>query len=422
MKKKLLIAGIAILAVVLAGVGIYRAMDSSGGSAVKVQTVRIERGELSSYISADGVIEEVNKTEGFFDTPLKVNRVLVKEGDGVKKGQPLLELDMDALSSQLDTLKINRNSQMISLESKTMDAEVERALISLKAAERNYNDSKKAYEDNKALYEANAISKTELDMSENAFIEAQSGVGGLNNARLAYNTAVENRDNSKKSYEDNLKVTDIQISDLEKKISVISEQCLSPVNGIVAEINVQEGGFTSSMQAAYKIIDPNDLQVRAKINEYDIKEVEPGQKVRITGDAIDKDEEVTGSVSTISPIAVTNMMSGGNETFIEVLIKVDGAGDVLKPGLNVTCDIATVDKKDILLAPMEAITPDKDDNIMIFVVDEDTKIMEQRKVTVGINSDMQIEILEGLEEGALVVIDPQPSYADGMRVSPTENQ
>ena len=89
---------------------------------------------------------------------------------------------------------------------------------------------------------------------------------------------------------------------------------------------------------------------------------------------------------------------------------------------HVTCDIATVGKKDILLAPMEAITPDKDDNIMIFVVDEDTKIMEKRKVTVGINSDMQIEILEGLEEGALVVIDPQPSYADGMRVSPTENQ
>lgn len=421
MKKKALIIGAGVLAVVLIAVGIIRAMGDSGGNAVKVQTVRIEKGELSSYISADGVIEEVKKTEGFFDTPLKVNKVLVKEGDKVAKGQTLLELDMDALTSQLETLKINRNSQQISLESKALDAEVERALISLKAAERNYNDAKKAYEDNKALYEANAISKAELDRSETAFIEAQSGVGGLNNARLAYNTAVENRDNSKKSYEDNLKVTDIQISDLEKKISLINELCISPVNGIVAEVNVQEGGFTSSMQAAYKIIDPNDLQVRAKINEYDIKDVKPGQKVRITGDAIDKNDEVSGSVSSISPIAVTNMLSGGNETVVEVLIKVDGAGDVLKPGLNVTCDIATVDKKDILLAPMEAITPDKDDNIMVFVVDEDSKTMVQKKVTVGINSDMHIEILEGIEEGDLVVLDPQPSYTDGMRVNPIEN-
>ncbi len=421
MKKKVLTAIIVgILALGLIAAGVIRATGASGGSVVKVDATRIERGELSSYISADGVIEEVNKIEIFFDTPLKVNRVLMKEGDKVTKGQQLLELDMDALSSQLDTLKINRNSQKISLESKTMDSEVERALISLKAAERNYNDAKKAYEDNKALYEANAISKAELDMSENAFIEAQSGVAGLNNARLAYNTALESRDNSKKSYEDALKVTDIQISDLEKKICLISEQCMSPVNGLVAVVNVQEGGFTSNMQAAYKIIDPNDLQVRAKINEYDIKEVEAGQKVRITGDAIDKDEEVTGSVSTVSPIAVTNMTSGGNETVIEVLIKVDGAGDLLKPGLNVTCDIATVDKKDILLAPMEAITPDKDDNIMVFLVDEDSKTIEQRKVTVGINSDMHIEILDGLEEGALIVLDPQPSYTDGMRVNPVE--
>jgi multidrug efflux pump subunit AcrA (membrane-fusion protein) len=149
--------------------------------------------------------------------------------------------------------------------------------------------------------------------------------------------------------------------------------------------------------------------------------VQPGQKVRITGDAIDKNDEVSGSVSSISPIAVTNMLSGGNETVVEVLIKVDGAGDVLKPGLNVTCDIATVDKKDILLAPMEAITPDKDDNIMVFVVDEDSKTMVQKKVTVGINSDMHIEILEGIEEGDLVVLDPQPSYTDGMRVNPIEN-
>lgn len=421
MNKKLLTAIIVgILAIGLISVGIIRAMGAPGGNVVKVETTRIERGELSSYISADGVVEEVNKIEIFFDSPLKVNRVLMKEGDKVTKGQQLLELDMDALSSQLDTLKINRNSQKISLESKTLDAEVERALISLKAAERNYNDAKKTYEDNKALYEANAISKAELDMSENAFIEAQSGVAGLNNARLAYNTAVENRDNSKRSYEDALKVTDIQISDLEKKIGLISEQCISPVNGIVAVVNMQEGGFTSSMQAAYKIIDPSDLQVRARINEYDIKEVEAGQAVRITGDAIDKGEEVSGSVSSISPIAVTNMTSGGNETIVEVLIKVDGAGDVLKPGLNVTCEIATINKEGILLAPMEAITPDKDDNIMVFLVDEDSKTIEQKKVTVGINSDMHIEILDGIEEGALVVLDPQPSYTDGMRVSPVE--
>ena len=417
MNKKLIIGGlIGISAIALITVGVLKTMGNSGGSAVQVKTAKIEKGELSSYISADGIVEEVEKAEVFFDTPLKVNKVLIEEGQKVTKGQQLLELDLDALNSQLETYKINKNSQQTSLNSKALDAEVERASNNLKAAERSYNDAKKTYEDNKVLYEANAISKSELEMSEKAYIESESGISGLKNARIAYNSAVESRSNSKKSGEDNLKVTDIQITDLEKKISTIREECLSPIDGIVATIGVQEGAYTGTMQSAYKIIDPNKLQVRAKINEYDIKNVKAEQSVKLTGDAIDKGTNVPGIVKSVSPVAVTNMTSSGNETVVEVLIQVADAGHALKPGLNVTCEIAILDKKDILLAPMEAITPDKDDNMMVFVVDEGTKILEQRNVTVGINSDMNVEILEGLEEGELIVLDPQPSYIDGMRV------
>jgi len=413
MKKKFIIGGIiGISAIVLILAGILRTV-SSGGNIVKVKTARIEKGDISAYITADGIVEEVEKAEVFFDTPLKVNKVMMEIGQKVKKGQQLMELDLDELNSKLETLKINRNSQQISLDSKALDAEVDRAANNLKIAEKNYNDAKKAYEDNKILYEANAISKAELDMSEKTFIDAESG---LKNARLAYNTAVENRDNSIKTGRDNLKVTDLQISDLEKKISQIREQCLSPIDGVVASIGVQEGAYTGTMQSAYKIINSDKLQVRAKVNEYDIKDVSVDQKVKLTGDAIDKETEIFGSVSNVSPVAVTNMTSSGYETVIEVLIRVDGAGDVLKPGLNVTCEIATIDRKDILLAPMDAITPDKDDNLMVFVVDKDTNVIRQRKVTVGINSDMQFEVLEGLEEGDIVVVDPQPSYTDGMRV------
>jgi len=65
---------------------------------------------------------------------------------------------------------------------------------------------------------------------------------------------------------------------------------------------------------------------------------------------------------------------------------------------------------------MEALTLDKDDNNMVFKFDEETKTLKQQKVATGLNSDMNVEILEGLEEGDIVVLDPQPSYSDGMRV------
>lgn len=423
MSKKVIIGGIIIIITIgLITAGIIKATGSSGGSAFLVETVKIQKGEISSYISSDGIIEEVDKAEVYFDTPLKVKKLLVEEGQRVTKGQQLLELDLDALNSQLETLKINRNTQQISLGSKALDAEVERASNNLKAAERNYNDSKKTYEDNKVLYNANAISKAELDMSEKAFIESESGMSGLKNARIAYNTAVESRNNSKKSGQENIKATDIQISDMEKKLSAIIEDCSSPIPGVVASLGAQEGAFTSSMQAAYKIINPDKLQIRAKVKEFDIKSIAAGQKARITGEAIDKNVEVTGSVKSISPVAVTNMTSSGNETVVEVLVDVDGAGDILKPGLNVTCEISTVNKKDVLLAPMEAITPDKDDNNIVFVVDESTKTLSQRQVTVGLNSDMNVEILDGLNEGDLVVLEPKPTYREGSRVRISNKQ
>jgi len=423
MNKKVIMGGIIAICIIgLVAAGIIKAAGNGGGRAFSVDTAKIQKGGISSYTSSDGTIEETEKAEVFFDTPLKVGKLLVEVGQSVTKGQQLFELDLSALQSQLETLRINKNTQQISLNAKGMDAEVERAYNNLKAAERNYNDTKKTFEENRELYNANAISKSELDMSEKAFIEAESGMSGLKNARIAYNAAVENRNNSRKSAEESMKATDIQISDMEKKINTIEENCKSPITGVVTSLGVQAGAFTGSMQAAYKVIDPDKLQVRAKVKEYDIKNVAVGQKARITGEAIDKNTEVTGIVKNIAPVASTNMTSNGNETVVEVLVEVDGAEGALKPGLNVTCEISTVNKKDVLLVPMEAIMPDKDDNNIVFVVDENKGTMLQRQVTVGLNSDMYVEILEGLKEGELVVLDPQPTYRDGSRVRIAEEK
>ena len=411
-----LITGItlAVLAAGLITAGIIRSVK--GGNAILVQAARIERGNISSYITADGTVTEVDKAEVFFDTPLKVRKVHVTIGDRVKKGQQILEVDLDELNSQLRRLKINRETQQASADSKVLDAEVERALNNLKAAERYYNDSKNAYENSKALYDENRISKAELDISEKAFKEAESGVSGLENARLAYNIALENRKNAKKAAEDNLKVLDIQINDLEKKINSIISDCSSPMDGVVASISVQEGAFINSMQAAYKVINPDRLQVKARVKEYDIKSISVGQQVKITGEAIADGMEINGTVKSISPVAVTNITSTGNETIVEVFIEVDENGDILKPGLNVSCEIAASYRENIILAPMEALTLDKDDNNMVFVIDENSKTMLQRRVKTGIYSDMYVEILEGVKEGDLVVLDPQPYYKDGTRV------
>jgi len=421
MNKKVIIGSvIAVVSIALIAVSIAKSSGSllafGGGNVFSVKVSKIEKAEISSYITSNGIIEEVERAEVFFDTPLKINKVLVKQGQKVTKGQKLLELGMDALSSQLDTLGINKSTQELSLNSNSLNAEVERNFNALQMAQRSYDNNKKAFEDKQNLYVDGTITKSELDIYEKAFIEADTGMSGLKNVQLAYQNALENRDNGKLSAKNNLKVTDLQISDLKKKILKINESVVSPIDGVVAALNAQEGSYTSTMQSAYKIINPEKLQVKANIKEYDIKNVMTGQKARISGDAIDKDVTVDGTVSNISPVAVTNRTTSGDETVVEVNVTITGTAKILKPGLNVTCDIFTVKKEGALVAPMEAITLDKDDNKLVYVVNTESGTMIQKLIKTGINSDMNVEVLDGLKEGDLVVLDPQPMFKDGAKV------
>jgi len=152
------------------------------------------------------------------------------------------------------------------------------------------------------------------------------------------------------------------------------------------------------------------------VNEYNIKDVKVGQKVRITGDAIREDVEVFGVVESISPVAKTNMTASGEEVVIEVDISIDNTALNLKPGLSVDCEILTDEKKDVVVVPMGVLKTDKDGNEYVLLVDKEKGVLMQRNVKLGIISDMTAEVLEGLAEGDIVVDDPQSFHKDGSKV------
>jgi RND family efflux transporter, MFP subunit len=423
MRKKIIV-GIVIVGFIAGISAVYYLLNRNAGVSAfgsgkvyNVNVEKIQKGDISSYITANGVIEEVEKAEVFFDTPMKVKKVLANVGEKVSKGQKIIELDMESLNSELEKLKVNKKIQELSLDSKTASVEVERAHSALKNSEKSYDDSKKDWLDKTDLYASKAISKNELELSEKAYNQAEAA---LSDARLAYDSAVESSKLNKATAEENLKITNMSISDMEKNIDRINKAMSSPLDGVISVLNLEEGSFTSNMQPAYKVILPEKLQVKAKVKEYDIKNVKVGQSVRISGDAIEKEKNIYGKVEAISPVAVTNTTANGQETVIEVTVTIDNEAGSLKPGLNVTCDVFTVDRKDVVIAPMGVITEDIDGNKMVFVVDTNKNVMRQRKINLGINSDMNVEVLEGLKEGEMVVVDPLPVYKDGARVKISE--
>ncbi|NLP13721.1 MAG: efflux RND transporter periplasmic adaptor subunit [Clostridium sp.] len=385
----------------------------SQGTVYSVKTAEIGKDSISSSITASGIVEEIESFDIYVDNPTKVNKLLVDKYQEVKKGQQLMELDIETFENELDKLKINKRVQELSKNSPTIDAEIKRAESAVKSAEKALSDCEENYEKSKKLFEAQAISKNDLDMAEKAVTDAKTA---LENARVSYNAAIKSRDVDRDVKEENLRATTLGIAELEKRINDAKESMICPVDGVIVEMNIKEGAYTSNVQPVFKIVNLDKLQVKAEINEYSIKDVKEGQKVVITGDAIEEDTEVLGVVDSISPVAKKNISSSGEEVVIEIVISIDNANDALKPGLSVDCQIMTFEKNDIVVVPIGALKIDKDENEYVLKVDEEKGVMVRQDVKLGIISDMMAEVLDGLTEGDIIVDDPQSFHKDGSKV------
>jgi multidrug efflux pump subunit AcrA (membrane-fusion protein) len=423
MKKKIIIGSlVAVLTVSLISVSLLKNSSSApvfgGGKPFLVNTREIEKGDISSYITASGTVEEIEKAEVYIDSPLKVKAVLVEKNQKVVKGQKLVELDIDSMKFELEKLKINKSTQELSLKSTSLDAQISTAESGVKSAQRNYDESRKTYNTNKALFSEGAITKSDFDASERAMAEAESA---LKDAKTAYNSAVSGKSEDAQVKKLNLNATQLSIQELEQKILKLNSEMYSPIDGVVANINVEEGSMADTMQPIFKVINPDRLQVRVEIKEFDIKNVAKNQNVKITGDAIEKSEEITGTVVSVSPSAQSNQTANGEEVVIEAIISIDKTIPALKPGISVDCDIYTAEKKGALIASLEMIKEDKDGNKSVFIVDSENNTMLEKPVELGITSDMSVEVVKGLAGGDIVVLDPQPVYKDGAKAKILNN-
>jgi len=323
MKKKVII-GVLIAVVILAfaAVAVMKNEGSvtglSGKRTYDIKAKRIEKGSISSYITASGAVEEVDRAEVYAGSNSKIKNILVEKYKKVTKGQKLAD----------------------------------------------------------------------LEAAQNAT------VSGIN-------------------------IPGVQLSTSEPS----QEDLTSPIDGVVVEINVREGSYGNTMQPAFVIMNLDKLQVKANIREFDIRSVAAGQNVTITGDAISKEDVVAGKVASVAPIAKRNITMGGGETSVEAIVSIDEKyASGLMPGINVTCNIETNEKTGIIVAGLDMFREDKDGNRTAFVVDTKTNTVKEKKVKTGIESDYNAEILEGLNEGDLVVIDPQPALKDGAKVKVSENK
>ncbi len=397
LKKRYIFIAVVVLVIVCLFIG-----GSKGNVLPTVETVAVTRGNVESLVSISGNVKEKDENNVYIETNVKVKEILVDENDEVKKGQKIVEFDMDSMYSNLDTLKLNK--EILELNYKKATISDENGMLSLVTTANSTQSAKDAYERAEALYEVGAISKVEYDNAKTAYENAKAGLT-LSETGITYDI-----DTLKK----NIELANINIKEFEKQISKLNTAMYSPADGIVSSINMSEGAYAATTMPIYKVVNNNNLEIKCAVKEFTVKNLEVGQKVYITGDAFDG-YTYEGHIKSIAPIASTVTSYTSSQTTIEVIVDVDSEDTLLKSGLNVTCDVVSANSEDVMTIPVSSFNEDKEGNISVYKVENGQ--LKKINIETGIHSDDYLEVKSGINEGDKIVKTIKSSYVDGLKVT-----
>jgi HlyD family secretion protein len=365
---------------------------ASRDDSVPITTAVASRNTIRSVISTNGKIEPVQYFEAHAPIGTTVKRVLVKEGEHVRKGQLLVELDAaNAESEAARALAGVRASQadMNALENGGTREEVLTLQAELVKARGDYEAAQKNLEALKRLQQSGAASPGEVRAAQNQF-----------DATAAQLKLLQSKQTERYSRPEAAKV-EAQHSQAESAYSAaqdILRQLIihAPFSGTVYFLPVKQGGYVNPGDLVLQEADLSNVRVRAFVDEPDIARLAPGQRIEVTWDAM-PGRVWSGTVTTI-PASVTLR---GTRNVGETTCTVSNEDYKLLPNINVGVTIVTAQDENALTIPREALRQDDSVPYVYRVVNGE---LHRQNVQTSITNLTSVEITQGLPDHAQVAV------------------
>ena len=408
--KRWLWIGLAVaVAVALVAVSVIRI---KAGKVEPVQLARVRVEDITSCVRAPGKIEAKTQVKVSADIMGKIIVLAVKEGDRVRRGQLMLQLD----DTQYRAYDGQARATAAGARARAREAEQ-----SLKGAEAMYRRQV-------ALFEQKLLSEAEKDQADSAIEAARS-------AAQAARQEVARADATVVAAADNLRKT----------------RFLAPFDGVVSALNVEAGEnvITGTMNnPGTEILVVSDLSrmlVKADVDETDVVDIKFGQKVKITVDAL-PDTSFPGTVTEVGNTAKRSLTSSiEGQTNFEVKVVFDRDVPQVRPGMTADVEIETATHAKTLSVPIQAVVvrtereleraarkpgarpkrktstalAAEDDTVGrkdkevtgVFVVGKDN-VAKFMPVRTGIASESAIELFGAVKGGEVVVAGPYKALRD----------
>ena len=363
--KKAIIITIAIVAFV----GLIVSKQVTGDKKqAQVNIAQVEQGNIADSIMASGNLVFNTQVQLRSEVTGRVDKVFVEEGQSVKQGDILMRLDTTAFESE-----VNRNQAVL----RATEIEIKHSQTRLANLERQLKRQKELYD---------------------VGLGNQESFENIESARDLAEIDIESR---KESY--NQAQASLQIAQDRLSKSVFR----APMSGLLASVNIKEGetviaGTTNIIGSDLMLVaDPSAILAELRVDETDIASIKLNQQADIYAAAY-PNEPFSGKVINIGTSAKNQPGSQGLSFRVKVLL--DPTDRQLYAGMSCRAEIATSIAENGLKLPIEAIQKEEGKTFVWRLNSDNT--VSKVIVSVGISSDIEQAITEGLSKGDNVVIGP----------------
>lgn len=400
---------VAIAILVVLAVVIFTGVNQRRGG-VSVRAEKVARQEIASVISTNGKIEPVNSFEAHAPAPAIVKSVRVAEGDRVKPGQLLVQLDdADARAQSARALAQLRSAEaaLQAVKSGGTQEEVLTNKADLSKAQAESAEAQRNLQAIQKLRQNGAASPAEVEAAQNRVKKADADVQLLQSKLTGRYSSPEVA--KVEAAADEARASYAAAQDLLKHSNVTA-----PFAGTVYQLPIKPGAYVNGGELLVQIADLTKVRVRAFVDEPDIGRLAKGQEVQITWDAI-PGRTWEGSLTRV-PTAVSMV---GSRTVGEITSEVANADRKLLPNVNVNVSIIIAKHDNALTVAREAVH-DADGKRYVYQVADDK--LQAREVETGLSSLTRVEIVKGISDGTTVALgatNAQPLH-NGMEVKVVE--
>jgi len=404
-----------LLYLLLAGALAYVLVGLSGRKPVpKISAVTPMRENLVSSISSNGKVEPISPYVMRAQLDTFVEKVSATEGQTVKRGRVILQLDVKDVAAKLSEakgklLRAQEDLRAARAGGRTDDAA--RVAGDLAKAQAERDRLQKNHEGLQRLIKQQAATQDEVAANDLALTKAQAEVTRLAAAKQEFDRSVKLDTDQ----------AGLHVQQIENEVAALDEKVrqgriTAPADGTLYSLPVKAGDYVKLGDLLAEMADLHKVRVRAFIDEPELGALEENEPVKITWDALPSKTWV-GKTEIIPKQVVPHQ----NRSVGELLCAVNNDKLELLPNINVNVRINSRERIGVLSVPRGAVAAEGGKRY-VFVVKRNQlsvnkSILEKREIHVGIADATNYEVVSGLQEGELVALPGDVDLRDGMTVT-----